>query len=70
MKTYTVVEKHIGDDPHNPYVPGDEKYGTRTMTAADAKPLLDLNLIAEIPDAPEPPAPAAPAKAPAKKVAH
>jgi hypothetical protein len=50
MKQYKVLETHIGDDPHNPYVPGDETYGTRTMPATDAKELIDLGLLEEIDD--------------------
>jgi hypothetical protein len=48
MKQYKVLETHIGDDPHNPYVPGDETYGTRTMLATDAKELIGLGLLEEI----------------------
>lgn len=66
MKTYKVLETHIGDDPHNAYVPGDETYGTRTMAATEAKALLDLGLLAEIEEeapAPEPVPAADPAPA-------
>ncbi|MBB4858266.1 putative membrane protein [Novosphingobium chloroacetimidivorans] len=68
MKTYKVLETHIGDDPYNPYVPGDEKYGTRTMSATVAKALLDLGLLGEIEE--EAPVEAAvdnPAEKPAEK---
>jgi len=46
MKTYKVLETHIGDDPLNPYVPGDQKYGTRTMPASEAKTLIEMGLLA------------------------
>lgn len=64
MKTYKVVETHIGDRPHAPYQPGE----TREMTAADAKALLDQNMIEEVTDAPA--ADAEKPKAPAKKAAN
>lgn len=53
MKTYKVLEKHIGENPHDPYEPGD----TREMSAVDAKTLLDLKLIEEMPAVDDKPKP-------------
>lgn len=66
MKTYKVLERHIGENAQEPYKPGD----TRELSAADAKALVDLGLLQEVEDEPADakaapatkPAPAKPAK--------
>ena len=50
MKKYKVLERHIGEDPYKPYIPGSEETGTRSLPATDAKALIDLGLLGEIDD--------------------
>ena len=50
MKKYKVLAIHIGEDPQNPYVPGDEERGTRSLAVQDAKALLELGLLGELDD--------------------
>ena len=67
MKTYKVLETHIGDRPHDPYQPGE----TRDLTATDAKRLVEQGLLEEAADEPaKAEEPAADKKPAAKKAAN